>query len=345
MQELKAIITCLVLVTTTAYGLSPAGRQEQSGEEPKKASEKSSEYEKDSISSFFPGFARPSNRADAGSEAEKDSLPPPFALRDDYVVEPPDLIFVSLEGGLPGRPLLGERLVRPNGTISLGWYGDVAAAGFTVVEIKERVIAQLQKFIRDEQLGLVEFDASGEPVVDATTGRPKQIAPNDSKKVRVEITQCNSKSFYVHGAIPSPGCYLLAGSQNILEAITAAGGPGRDAELAKVRLYRADSRGEPACFTVDVDQIRLGKIPSDEHLLKAGDRLVVPRRTADAALSQPTETRLRLQPAAAERRNKNDQPRRAGTEDASLHRLEQRMNELDHKLDLILEAVRKKYPR
>ncbi len=344
MRKMKAIIACLVLVTTAAYGLSPAQPQEQGGQEPKKPSEKSSESEKGPTFYYFPGLARPSNRPGVGSEAEKESPPPAFALRDDYVVEPPDLIFVSLEGGIPGRPIHGERLVRPNGTISLGWFGDVAAAGFTVIEIKEKIIARLQRFIDDEQLGLIELDASGEPVVDATTGRPKQIVPKHSKKVRVEITQCNSKSFYVHGAIRSPGCYLLTGSHTILEAITAAGGPSRDADLARVVLYRANTRGEPGCLRIDVNQVRPGKLPSDEYLLKAGDRLVVPRRTADAALTKPTESRPRPQPTAAEGRNKTDQHGSAVTEDASLQRLEQRMNELDRKLDLVLEAIRKRAP-
>ncbi len=221
----------------------------------------------------------------------------------------------------------------------------MAAAGFTVVQIKEKIIARLQKFIHDEQLGLVELDASGEPVVDPTTGRPKQIAPKDSKKVRVEITQCDSKAFYVHGAIRSPGCYLLTGSQSILEAITAAGGPSRDADLARVLLYRANARGEPERFRVDVSEVRPGRLPADEILLKAGDRLVVARRTADAGLVQPAESGRRPQATAAEGRNKTEQHGSAGSEDAALQRLEQRMNELDHKLDLILEAIRKKYPR
>src|SRR4051812_34146640 len=66
-------------------------------------------------------------------ELTKTSLP-------DYVVEPPDLIQIEVLEALPGRPIAGERLVRPDGKISLGFYGDLYVAGLTTDEIKEKVI-------------------------------------------------------------------------------------------------------------------------------------------------------------------------------------------------------------
>ena len=47
------------------------------------------------------------------------------------VVEPPDLVVVEVLEALPGRPISGERLVRPDGTISLGFYGEVPVRGLT----------------------------------------------------------------------------------------------------------------------------------------------------------------------------------------------------------------------
>src|SRR4051812_3154481 len=49
----------------------------------------------------------------------------------EYVVEPPDLILVEVLEALPGRPISGERLVRPDGKISLGFYGELYVAGLT----------------------------------------------------------------------------------------------------------------------------------------------------------------------------------------------------------------------
>ena len=74
----------------------------------------------------------------------------------DYVVEPPDLLLVEVLEALPGRPISGERLVRPDGKISLGFYGDVYVAGLTVSEVKEKIVLHLRKYINDEILGLVD---------------------------------------------------------------------------------------------------------------------------------------------------------------------------------------------
>src|SRR6478752_3366129 len=67
------------------------------------------------------------------NELSKVSLPP-------YVVEPPDLLIVEVLEALPGRPISGERLVRPDGKISLGFYGDVYVAGLTLPEVKEKIV-------------------------------------------------------------------------------------------------------------------------------------------------------------------------------------------------------------
>ena len=90
------------------------------------------------------------------------------------MVEPPDLILVEVLEALPGRPISGERLVRPDGKISLGFYGDVYVAGLTVPEVKEKIIRHLQKFLNDDTLGLIEIDeATGEPTIDPATKKPK----------------------------------------------------------------------------------------------------------------------------------------------------------------------------
>src|SRR5947209_13188541 len=84
-------------------------------------------------------------------EFRKVSLP-------DYVVEPPDLLLVEVLEALPGRPISGERLVRPDGKISLGFYGDVYVAGLTTTEIKEKIVLHLRQFLPDDTLGLWKFE-------------------------------------------------------------------------------------------------------------------------------------------------------------------------------------------
>src|SRR3954447_14056521 len=67
--------------------------------------------------------------------------PPPHegAMHElPYVIEPPDLLLVEVLEALPGRPISGERLVRPDGSISLGFYGDVHVQGLTIRQAKEK---------------------------------------------------------------------------------------------------------------------------------------------------------------------------------------------------------------
>ena len=75
-------------------------------------------------------------------------------MTPSYVVEPPDMIVVEMQNALPGKPISGERLVRPDGKISLGYYGEVHVAGLTTAEIKVKVIEHLRKHLTDTQLGL-----------------------------------------------------------------------------------------------------------------------------------------------------------------------------------------------
>ena len=58
--------------------------------------------------------------------------------------EPPDLITVEVLETLPGRPISGERLVRPDGTITLGFYGDIHVRGLTLPQIKTKLVVHLR---------------------------------------------------------------------------------------------------------------------------------------------------------------------------------------------------------
>src|SRR4051795_9875441 len=82
----------------------------------------------------------------------KSNLPREFTKvsMPEYVVEPPDLLLVEVLEALPGRPISGERLVKPDGKISLGFYGEVYVAGLTTTEIKEKIVLHLRQFLSDD---------------------------------------------------------------------------------------------------------------------------------------------------------------------------------------------------
>jgi len=115
--------------------------------------------------------------------AEYDLKPKPLpAIPDDppphegamismrHLIEPPDLVIVEVLDALPGRPISGERLVRPDGKISLGFYGDVDARGLTLDQLKVAIIKHLRGLLTDEALGVREPLFESEP---QATGDPQ----------------------------------------------------------------------------------------------------------------------------------------------------------------------------
>jgi protein involved in polysaccharide export with SLBB domain len=273
----------------------------------------------------------------------------------EYVVDPPELLLVEVLEALPGRPISGERLVRPDGKISLGWYGEVYVAGLTPIEIKEKIVRHLRKFLSDQTLGLVETDGdTGKPVVDPDTGKTKTIDPKDTDRVFVDVTTYNSKSYYVQGMVASPGKIPVTGHDTVLDALNYAGGLTPLADRAHVVLYRPE-KGRLRTLPIDVDQITMGDDLSTNYQLMPGDRLVVPQLPN----TQPTGSKPESEPSTAEpprRPNPNlyfdREPDKGGApahdvrpvygdvDRAALLRLNQRMAEVERKLDLILEALK-----
>ena len=222
----------------------------------------------------------------------------------DYVVEPPDLLLVEVLQALPGRPISGERLVRPDGKISLGFYGDVYVAGLTVPEVKKKIVLHMRKYLEDEVLGLVEHDENGEPVIDPETRKPKLSDPKDSDRVFVEVTAYNSKNYYIQGEVLIPGKLPLTGRDTILDAINYAGGMNAQADHTGVVLYRQPSKGGPLeVLPIDIDQIMMGDDLSTNYQLLPGDRLVIPRNSsAKPEATEPTAERAQARLGEQQRR-------------------------------------------
>jgi polysaccharide export outer membrane protein len=206
-------------------------------------------------------------------EFQKVSMP-------DYVLEAPDLLLVEVLEALPGRPISGERLVRPDGKISLGFYGDVYVAGLTLSEVKEKIILHLRKYLTDQALGLIDVDPeTGQPALDPKTKQPKLIDPKDSSTVFVDVTAYNSKNYYVEGDVAITGRLPITGNETVLDALHYAGGILPTAAPQNIRLVRPAPPG--ACceqvLPVNLAAIMSGGDPTTNYQLMPGDRLVVYR--------------------------------------------------------------------
>lgn len=188
----------------------------------------------------------------------------------DYVVSPPDLIIVEVLTAATGRPITGERLVRPDGTITLGWYGDVYVAGLTIPEIKEKIIIHLRKFLSDEALGLIAENQNGDV---------EEVPPRESDTVFVDVAAYNSQVYYVSGDVNAPGRMPITGNETVLDALMYAGGLAPTASIPNIRLVRPAPPGsaKPQVLPVNVAAILQEGDTTTNYQLMPGDRLHVYR--------------------------------------------------------------------
>ena len=116
-------------------------------------------------------------------EKPKESLVPgvDIPLAEAPPVKIGDFLRIEVLEALPGRPITGQRIVRPDGKISLDFYGEVYVFGLNRKQIKAKVVQHLRKYIKDDVLGLIEGDPD-----DPTGTKMKPVAPEDNPMVSVE---------------------------------------------------------------------------------------------------------------------------------------------------------------
>ncbi len=260
------------------------------------------------------------------------------------VVEPPDLLLVEVLEAVPGRPISGERLVRPDGSISLGFYGDVHVAGLTLPEVKEKIIRHLQKYISDMTLGLVEVDENGEELIDPATTKPKMIDPRESACVFVDITAYNSQVYYIEGEVASPGRLSVTGGDTVLDAIHFAGGLLPSADRSTIRLVRSYPKDSPVqVLPVNYEEITMGTDSSTNYPILPNDRLVV-RRIEESSRPSPSSAH-EAQSSQPSRSTREPtffpalSPDTASKQLESLRAVERHLKEVENKLDKLIEAI------
>jgi polysaccharide export outer membrane protein len=168
----------------------------------------------------------------------------------EYKIDSGDTLEItSWEGTTPQKE---EIFVRPNGKISFGFVEDLSVNGLTSSQLDERLTAYLKEYVKKPRIDVV-------------------------------VKKYDSKFVQVMGAIDSnrlgtgPGRYRLEGKTTVLEMISKAGGPTRDANLNDVRVRRNNGQ----MITLNIFKtINQGDL-SQDLVLNAGDVLFVPTLAAD----------------------------------------------------------------
>jgi polysaccharide export outer membrane protein len=293
-----------------------------------------------------PRDQRPRPRIGARPETSDRELPKSAQQRigPALVVEPPDLLLVEVLEATPGRPISGERLVRPDGSISLGFYGDIHVAGLTLPEVKEKIVLHLRKYISDITLGLVDLDENGEERIDPVTKEPKLLDPRDSATVFVDVTAYNSQVYYVEGDVAILGRMPVTGGETVLDAIHFAGGLLPSADQSKIRLIRSYPKGSPVqVLPINYEEVTMGTDSSTNYQILPNDRLVVPRDPAYLSRnSAGANNQQRSAPSSSGRESayfpglNTDTD---GKELESLRAVERHLKEVEEKLDKLIETM------
>ena len=206
-----------------------------------------------------------------------------------YLVEIGDTLFVEPVHFDSAIRLPGDQIVKPDGTISLGEFGNVHVHGKTIEQIQSEVQLSIdQKVIelrRGEQQPTEQADdevawdyqdqnksPNAEPTLEQRINREM-----DKNRVNVRLVNWDSKRFYVLGEVNSPGFFQFTGSEDVLYAITQAGGLSSKSNRHQIVVARPTSCGScRVVMKVCYDEIvQLGDTSTNYKILP-GDRVFVP---------------------------------------------------------------------
>jgi polysaccharide export outer membrane protein len=194
---------------------------------------------------FTPSAQKPTQ------EKQEATAPPPASIQDEelkktvgapidprtYVIGAEDVLMIRVwrEPDLTG--MVG---VRPDGMISLALLGDLQAGGITPEKLAERVKEGYTKYVTEPE-------------------------------VMVQVTQVNSKKYFVMGEVGRPGQYMLVVPTTISQALTIAGGFREYADTKNILILRGPKR-----YKFNYRDWVQGKNLGQNILLESGDQIIIP---------------------------------------------------------------------
>jgi polysaccharide biosynthesis/export protein len=158
-----------------------------------------------------------------------------------YLVQPGDLLMISV---WHEPDLEREVLVRPDGGFAFPLAGDVQAKDRTVEQLREALVAQLERYLPD-------------PVV------------------TVSLKQMTGNRIYVLGRVNRPGEFTIVRPVTVVQALAMAGGLTPYADEEAIQLLRGSGVNEQS-IRFNYADVAAGKGLEQNLLLRAGDVVMVP---------------------------------------------------------------------
>jgi len=166
---------------------------------------------------------------------------PAVAPPPGYVIGPEDVLNVQY---WREANVSAEVTVRPDGMISLPLLNDVAAAGLTPEQLRDRINELAKKYFED---------------------------PN----VTVTVKTINSRKAFITGSVTRPGPYQLAAPTTVLQFIAMAGGLTEFAKQKDIAVMRTEN-GKLVRYPFNYKDVAKGKNLKQNIELKPGDTVIVP---------------------------------------------------------------------
>jgi polysaccharide export outer membrane protein len=188
---------------------------------------------------------RAQDQAEASpAQPAKAALPeipaPATGTAADYVIGADDTLHISVWK----EPDLTATLpVRPDGKISLPLLNDVAAAGFTPMQLAASITEKLKKYVADPH-------------------------------VTVVVTAMNSRRIFVTGEVSHTGAMPLLPGMTMLQALSSAGFT-QFANVKGIYLLRMEN-GKQVKLPFNYKEVVKGRHPEQNIPLRPGDTVVVP---------------------------------------------------------------------
>jgi len=178
------------------------------------------------------------------------------AWAQDYRVRSGDVLQIEV---LEDASLNRTAIVLPDGQISLPLVGSVRAAGRSLAQVQEDLIARLAPNFAQPPTVFVTLSALAERLPAS-----ERVAPT------IDI--------YVLGAANSPGKVDVKPGATLLQALAQAGGLSPFAAKKRVQLRRVDKSGTEQVYNFDLDAIERGTAGGGATRLMGGDVIVIPQR-------------------------------------------------------------------
>jgi polysaccharide export outer membrane protein len=194
-----------------------------------------------------------------------------------YIVAPGDVLYLEAAKFDSPMRLPGDQPVQPDGSIELGKYGRLQVAGMTIPQIRDEVQAAIDA---REEMDWLQRAAERTRPANQDEEKQRAIEERDWREARevvVRLVDWKSKVFYVMGEVNSPGAYPFTGSDNVLDALVAAGDITQRSDRHHIILSRPTGPCNkrivlPICYD---NLVQLGDSSSNYQIMP-GDRIFVP---------------------------------------------------------------------